>query len=147
MPRSKVGKKRTPISKAMIERAIELIIKDEQSVCQVANDLQISKTTLLRHKKKFLESGLEKFSYKPNNDVNKVFSEDEEKLLVDYILKAADLQYGLNRRDVRVLAYQFGVANKIKIPESWEEKKMAGVFWLRLFRKRPRIDIAETRSN
>jgi len=41
----------------------------------------------------------------------KVFTEEEEKLLEDYLKKAAALYYGLNPTEVRILAYEFAVKN------------------------------------
>lgn len=68
--------------------------------------------------------------------MEQVFTEEEEKLLVHYIMKSADLQYRLTLREVRVLAYQFAKANKKKYDGSWERNQMAGKDWLKIFRKK-----------
>lgn len=68
--------------------------------------------------------------------VNQVFDRTEERTLVDYIKDAAQLQFGLTLKDVKILAYQFAKANGKKYPKSWDTKKMAGDYWLRLFRQR-----------
>ena len=46
----------------------------------------------------------------------KVFTDDEECLLEEYIKKAAALYYGLNPREVRTLAYQFATRNGKVVP-------------------------------
>lgn len=71
MPRSKTGVKRRPIRKEDIERAVQLIVNDKVSIYKASKDFDIPETTLRRHKKEFLQSGLEKYSYKKNNDVKK----------------------------------------------------------------------------
>lgn len=59
------------MSKENLRRAIELVIKNEKSARQGAEDLQIPRTALLRHKKKCLKSGKDRFCYIQNNDVIK----------------------------------------------------------------------------
>ena len=44
--------------------------------------------------------------------------------------------YGLTTKDCRKLAYETAVANEIKCPASWVEKKIAGEDWLLGFFKR-----------
>lgn len=60
-----------------------------------------------------------------NLAVEKVFNEEQNKMLVEYIKDAANLQFGLTLKDVKVLAYQFAKANKIKYPSIWDSKQMA----------------------
>jgi len=44
--------------------------------------------------------------------------------------------YGLNKRKVRQLAFQYAKAKAKKIPQTWELKQIAGEDWLRGFRYR-----------
>lgn len=60
------------------------------------------------------------------SEIKTVFFSVEENMLVDYILKAVDLQYGLTLMDVRVLAYRFAKENKNKYDNTWDTMKMAG---------------------
>jgi len=68
----------------------------------------------------------------------KVFTEQEEKLLEDYLKKAAALYYGLNPTKVRILAYQFAVKNNKfnVIPRNWKVDEKAGADWFSGFLKR-----------
>lgn len=59
-----------------------------------------------------------------------------EKQLVNYVKKAANFYLGLTPKEIRKLAYQFGSANGIEVPESWEEEQMAGKDWYTGFMKR-----------
>nr|CAI5856007.1 unnamed protein product [Callosobruchus analis] len=63
-------------------------------------------------------------------------------MLVVYIKDAANLQFGLTLKDVKVLAYQFAKANQMKYPTSWDSAQMAGEYWLRLFRKRYKEELS-----
>lgn len=136
MPRSKTGVKRTPVCKEDLERAVKAVIKKEKTAYGAAKEYNVDKATLLRHVKKFQASSLPSFEYKHNNDTNKVFTDEEETLLVDYILKASRLNYGLTLKNVRSLAYQFATKNGKKCDPLWDTNKIAGKEWLRTFRKR-----------
>lgn len=74
----------------------------------------------MRQLKTSKESGLDKFVYKKGNGIKKVFTNEEELCLVDYILKAANLHHGLTLRDVQVLAYQFAKHNAKEYDNSWD---------------------------
>jgi hypothetical protein len=49
---------------------------------------------------------------------------------VQYLLKAADIYYGLSPKEVRKLAYQYATELKIDpVPEGWSKNKQAGADW------------------
>lgn len=91
MPRSKSGVKRKEISKSDIEKALELVL-NEITLYKAAKDFSIPKSSLIRYKQKFLASSLGKFKHKTMSEIKTVFTLEEENMLVNYILKAADLQ-------------------------------------------------------
>ncbi|KAJ8944307.1 hypothetical protein NQ318_005134 [Aromia moschata] len=68
--------------------------------------------------------------------IRKVFTETEEDILVQYIIRSSDIMFGLDPISVRKLAYQCAVLHEIKMPTSWTEIGQAGVEWLKLFLKR-----------
>lgn len=45
------------------------------------------------------------------------------------------MQYGLNKKGFRKLAFKLAVANKKKYSSTWDENKMAGEEWMRSFFK------------
>jgi hypothetical protein len=56
---------------------------------------------------------------------------------VQYLLKAADIYYGLSPKEVRKLAYQYATELKIDpVPEGWSKNKQAGADWFSAFIKR-----------
>ncbi|CAH1991028.1 unnamed protein product [Acanthoscelides obtectus] len=65
-----------------------------------------------------------------------VFSDDQEKQLEEYILKAADVYFGLSPKQIRTFAYEWAVSLKIKFPDSWNTNKCAGQDWFTYFIKR-----------
>ncbi|CAM4572947.1 unnamed protein product [Leuciscus chuanchicus] len=67
---------------------------------------------------------------------NRVFSEEQEKVLAEYLTQAADLYYGLAPREVRTFAYELAVKYDLKYPQTWGEKQMAGPDWFTFFMKR-----------
>ena len=65
-----------------------------------------------------------------------VFSNNQEDNLVDYLLKASVLYYGLRTEEIRSLAFKYADQLGLNFPKTWLEKKQAGSDWLRLFMKR-----------
>lgn len=142
MPRSKEKKKRTPINMNYLTNAIKMIKEKKISTFAAAKHFGLPRTTLRRHLKHCLETGKDVSKLHENLAVNQVFDHTEEHNLVDYIKDAAHLQFGLTLKDVKILAYQFAKANGKKYPKSWDTNKMAGDYWLRLFRKRYKNELS-----
>lgn len=139
MPRSKSGLKRIPVDTESMKKAIEAVTAPPETrlsirgACKVFN---VKNATLLRHLKAFKDLGAEKFEYKANYAVKKIFTDEEETKLVIYMKTVAEMNYGLSKKRVRELAYKFAVANKKNYPSSWDEHELAGEEWMRLFLKR-----------
>lgn len=136
MPRSKNKRKRTPVDVDKLTNAIKLIKEKKITSFGASTHFGIPRTTLRRHLKHCMETGENVSNLHENLAVKKVFDREDERSLVDYIKDAAHLQFGLTLKDVKILAYQFAKVNGKKYPPSWDNNKMAGDYWLRLFRKR-----------
>lgn len=136
MPRSKTGKKREAVNASNIEAAVNDVVVNNIQLRQAARIHNVSKTTLARHIQLHRESGNTHFKYSATNAVKQVFTSEEENDLEEYLSFSARLNYGLNKNEVRVLAYQYAVANDKKMPEQWKIAKKAGREWLRWFLKR-----------
>ncbi|XP_011877480.1 PREDICTED: uncharacterized protein LOC105567310, partial [Vollenhovia emeryi] len=65
-----------------------------------------------------------------------VFNTEQELNLVDYILRANAIYFGLTPREVRQVAYSYGTFIQAKMPPSWVENERAGVDWFSSFLKR-----------
>ena len=62
--------------------------------------------------------------------------------LAEYALNVSRLYYGMTPRDLRQLAFQFCVANKIEVPEIWKENESAVCDWLSgILRRNPNLSI------
>lgn len=81
MPRSKTGRKRPGPSAETLTSAMNYVLalpSKKVSLREASKTYNVKLTTLQRHLKKFKFSGMEKFNYKPNYDVNKGFTRNEE---------------------------------------------------------------------
>lgn len=65
-----------------------------------------------------------------------IFTDNEERALVDYVIMCSKMCYGQTTKDTRELAYEMAKINQKKIPLSWEINKLAGIDWLQGFLKR-----------
>ena len=135
MPRSRVGIKRNKINKDDLEAAIRFVTSKKMSIGQAAKQFEIKKSTLIFHLKKMKECGGKDYKYSPKKP-KRVFSDEEDLLLVQYLHDAANMHYGLSLKQVRYLAYEYAIKNKKKVDPSWEINKCAGEQWLRDFRKK-----------
>ncbi|XP_066960928.1 uncharacterized protein [Macrobrachium rosenbergii] len=120
---------------AILELAAERVICHKESLRRVAKDYQISFMTLHRYCKNNKGARASPISagYK---QPRLIFSPTHEKLLVEYILKASKIYYGLTPKEVRAFAYEFAVSNIIKVPTNWTRTQMAGPDWFSCFMKR-----------
>ncbi|KAM3609301.1 uncharacterized protein V6R79_012743 [Siganus canaliculatus] len=66
----------------------------------------------------------------------RVFSDVQEKQLVTYLTKSADMYFGLCPKEVKKLAYQLARRSNCKYPGSWDKMEMAGKDWFRGFMRR-----------
>lgn len=136
MPRSKEGKKREKINKHDIENAVNAIITNSMSFREAAEVFKVKVATLHRLVKAYKSSELDKFEYKPNNAVKKVFTEVMELELISYVKQAARMHYGLSKKEMRKLAFQYAKANNLNYPQQWDEAQLAGAEWMRGFMKK-----------
>lgn len=132
-------------SEEELKNATRLVINGTQSIRETSRLTKIPRTTLKRFVLKFRAAAIDdataQVNFRPMNEHLKIFSNDEELLLVDYITRSANIHYGLSIALTRRLAYEFAVANNKKILPNWEKEKMAGEDWLMQFRKRHRLSL------
>ena len=63
-------------------------------------------------------NGVSEVGYK---SIRAVFTQAQEKLLVNYVVEASKIIHGLSPRAVRQLAFNYVIKNEIKCPSNWEE--------------------------
>lgn len=143
MPR--VHKRKT--ARGLIEPGLMLRAAREvkiygKSIRSVAKDLGINYRTLTRYCKKFTAEEISnmsvstpttKIGYQKNRQV---FTDEQEAELEKYLLHASSVYFGLSPKEVRKLAFELAVSNKLKVPKSWESNKLAGSDWFTSFLKR-----------
>lgn len=116
MPRSKDGVTRKKLNKEDVDAAIRMVREKTLTIGQASKQFQVKKPTLIYHlnKIKLLDKPDEQYEYCPAKP-KKVFTDDEEMMLVEYLVTAANMHYGLSKAQVMRLAYDFAMANKKKL--------------------------------
>ena len=126
-----------------IKIALNEIIEKGRSIREVANEINISKSSLARYvteAKRLPEVSL--FSFKPNTNVRQVFSMAQETALSDYLKTCSKMNYGLTTVETKKFVYQYSAALKLKVPDQWHVNKEAGREWLFGFlRRNPTLSI------
>ncbi|CAH1985292.1 unnamed protein product [Acanthoscelides obtectus] len=118
------------------------LVRLGSSIRKAAADFNVNYRTLTRYCKKLPESELlDDRVVAPSISVgyiknHLVFEPELENHLVEYVLTAPDIYFGLSPKEVRGLAYEFANANSLKMPENWKLHKIAGPDWFSAFLKR-----------
>ncbi|XP_049782771.1 uncharacterized protein LOC126184425 [Schistocerca cancellata] len=74
--------------------------------------------------------------------VKRVFSDEQQKLIAEYVIKASEVFYGLCPKDIRKLAHELATTNNIPVPSAWMDNQTAGPNWFSAFMKRnPQLPI------
>lgn len=87
----------------------------------------------LRSNMKKASQGL---SLEPNYANARVFAQDQEDMLADYLIRCANMFHGLTTKTLRSLVYQLAKANKLRYPATWDREEMAGKEWYLGFMRR-----------
>lgn len=66
-------------------------------------------------------------------DNRRVFDDEMELSLCEYLKQSARMYFGLSPSEVRRLAYKLAYKNHLSMPLNWQENSMAGVDWLHGF--------------
>ena len=72
----------------------------------------------------------------PNYICRKIFNQEEEKSIEDYVVKYSQMNYGLIKVNVQRMVYELAIKNNKNIPDSWNKNKSAGRDWLYCFMKK-----------
>uniref|UniRef100_A0A2A4K4E0 HTH CENPB-type domain-containing protein n=1 Tax=Heliothis virescens TaxID=7102 RepID=A0A2A4K4E0_HELVI len=134
------------VSAEIMDLAAEEVLRRKVPFRDAANSYQLCHVTLYRYvqkKKKMLEEGLT--NSLPNVGYvskRRIFSDQEEKILAEYLLHCSQINYGMTTKEVRKMAFQLAIKYNKDIPCSWTSNQCAGEDWLRLFmRRNPRLSI------
>lgn len=68
-----------------------------------------------------------------------VFSIEQENELADYVRETSNYYSGLSSKEVRILAFVYGVCNQVEMPPGWRESHQASFDWCVGFIKRTKL--------
>ncbi|XP_037032107.1 uncharacterized protein LOC119071327 [Bradysia coprophila] len=81
----------------------------------------------------------------PNVSIEKrpqqIFSNEQEKELSEFVRDASDYYNGLTSKDVRILAFVYGVCNQVDLPAGWRVNHQATFSWCSRFTKRFQLSL------
>lgn len=131
---------RAQFSKQQMTLAVLAVTQEKQSLREAARNHDVNYKTLSRYVKKHTASGdIAHVGYKK---VRRVFSDDLEQLMTDYIKKAAQIYHGLTPKNIRELAFKMAKSNNVTMPKSWDDEQSAGIDWFQGFmRRNPTLSI------
>lgn len=101
-----------------------------------ATKFDIDRMTLTTYIAKYRLNPRDTHNLQSNYKIRQIFSDEEETMLKDYIIKSSKLNYILSRKGVCKLAYDFAVANNNNVPHSWDTNCLVGNDWFRGSMKR-----------
>ncbi|XP_045445765.1 uncharacterized protein LOC123653829 [Melitaea cinxia] len=111
-------------------------VKAGSSLRTAAEKNGLNHCSLLRYVRKRDATGgdeNQEMGYKAHN---RVFNQEQERELSKYLIRCADIYFGLTKKDVMKLAYELTVKYNLSRPRTWDNKEMAGEEWFRMFMKR-----------
>lgn len=144
-------KNRPEIPSSVMRNAIKHVFNRTMSVRRAAFEFNIPKSTLHDRIAKMKKKGQKEIASDSGNDsdsgeelskyaTRQVFTPREEVELEEYMKVSSKMFYGLTYRCARTLAFEYASKINKNYPQTWNEKKMAGVEWMRSFMKRhPRL--------
>lgn len=125
-----------------IQAAILLYKEGSMGYRDAAKQFGIKHTTLFYRIKKLknvegiIQNSVDDNRFNSKYTVNQIFSKEQEEMLVKYILRCSQINYGMTLVQIRKLAYDYAVKVELKIPDSWKLNLTAGNDWLYCFMKR-----------
>lgn len=144
MPRQRVRKTTRGQNDISLYKNAYVEVKSGKSLRSAAEMYGVNYVSLLRYVKKRDQAEGEKAENVNMGYVapNKVFSEEQERELSKYLIRCADIYFGLSTKEVRKLAFELTVKYNIKKPNTWVENEMAGEEWFRSFmRRNPELSV------
>lgn len=68
-----------------------------------------------------------------------IFTLNQETELADYVLDTSKYYSGLSSKEVRILAFVYGICNRVDMPSGWYESHQASFDWIVGFMKRSKL--------
>lgn len=129
-------KREKEIDEQDMKTAVLQVITGQMKLRQAADTYNIKPNTLHYRIKKYKEDiPLKSEQFTTKYTVTQVFTNDEERMMKEYLLTSSKMNYGLTYKQARHLAYQYALELG-KCPSKWTENREAGIEWLKGFMKR-----------
>lgn len=112
----------------LYEQAYEEIWNGK-SLRKSAEMFQLCHVSLMKYKRQKENAEANEIVTMGYNPVKKVFSDEQETEMANYLITTANIYYGLTPKEVRRLAYDLAVRYNLKRPESWDRDETAGADW------------------
>lgn len=142
--RKEGAKARKYVPPNIIKEACKEVLENLNTVRSAAKKYDIDRMTLSRYLKKYRENPTNLDALKPNFRQKQILDNTEENMLEQYTLHCSKLNYGLSRKEVCKLAYEFASAKNKDVPPSWDINCRAGIDWFRGFMQRhPKLSLRE----
>lgn len=145
MPRQRVRKTTRGQSDLSLYKDAYDEVKTGKSLRKAAEKYGVNYVSLLRYVRKRDEANRKHeqdnvhMGYVPHN---RVFNENQERELSKYLIRCADIYFGLSTKGVRKLAYELTVKYNLSRPPTWNKNEMAGEEWFRSFmRRNPNLSV------
>ncbi|KAJ3655378.1 hypothetical protein Zmor_014511 [Zophobas morio] len=136
MPRTRVHKtERGKSNISLYEQAYDTIKNENVSIRAAAKKFHLCHVSLMRYKRK-RETSTNATVAMGYRSCNQIFSTEEEEVMVKYIIKSADIYYGLSTKEIRRLAYDLVKKYNLRRPRQWDDNQQAGKDWFSNFMKR-----------
>jgi len=134
MPRQRIRTtERGTTDTEVYRKAAEEHFKDGAKIRSLAKKYNVCHVTLYRYIKKVKAGNTS--AVVGYRCVNRVFTNNEESNLRDYLIECSAVYFGLSPSAVRQLAYELAIKNGKTFPEKWHNSRMAGKEWLTGFLK------------
>ncbi|CAI6357746.1 unnamed protein product [Macrosiphum euphorbiae] len=83
----------------------------------------------------------EVLKFQSKYSVKQVFTQTQELLLFEYMVKCSKINYGLTTKQIRKLAHDYAIGCNIEVPPSWNLFLISGIDWFSGFMPR-HLDLA-----
>jgi hypothetical protein len=127
-----------------MKAAVQLVIEQKQSIRKAAERLGLKFQTVFEYVKRQTQNPTSEIRMSPNYACRKIFTQEQENTLVDYILNCSKMCYGQTIKNIKQIAYEMATLNNIPVPKNWKQKKEAGHEWFLGFMSRnPNLSIRQ----
>lgn len=132
-----------PIQPASIKRPMPdlLTLKPLQSndtaplIRSNANEKSFSNEVLPESSVKSIKQSIDANFRRPRQ----IFTISQETELADYVRDTSNYYSGLSSKEVRILAFVYGICNRVDMPTGWYESHQASFDWIVGFIKRSKL--------